>query len=81
MILMEKFNANLKISKDPGRVAQLVGALPCTQKGHRFDSLSGLIPRFQVWSPVGACAGCNRSMFLSHINVLFLSFSFSLLSL
>ena len=35
----------------------------------RFNSQSGYMPRFQVWSSVGAHKRGNWLMFLSHINV------------
>ena len=49
----------------PWRVAQLVGASSRTPKGCEFNSQSGRIPRFQVWSPIAGQMGSNRSMFLS----------------
>ena len=52
----------LKIFPCPGRVAHLVGASCCTPKGCWFDPQSGHIPRWQVWSLVGACTGGNQLM-------------------
>ena len=31
----------IKLNVSPGQVAQLIGALSCTLKGHGFDSQSG----------------------------------------
>ena len=46
-------------------VAQLVGALSHNSKGLRFDSLSGHMPRLQVWSLVGVHTGGNQWIFLT----------------
>ena len=46
-------------------VAQLDGALTCKSKGRGFDSLSGHMPRLQVWSPVGVHTGGNQWIFLT----------------
>ena len=50
----------------------LVGALTHNPKGCGFDSRSGHMPRVQARSQVRVCAGDNRSMFLSHIDIFFL---------
>lgn len=49
-------------------VAQLVGMLSCTPK------CGGLIPS-QVQTPVGVHAESNQLVFVSHINVVFISLS------
>ena len=36
-----------------------LAVLSCRAKGRQFDSWSGHLPGFQVWSPVGACAREN----------------------
>ena len=56
----------LKLGGGLGWVADLVGVSSYTPKGCRFDSLSEYIPTI----PVMVCTGNNRSMFLSHINIL-----------
>ena len=56
---------NIKTGSEPGRVAQLVGALPWTPKGCGFDALSGPIPGLQVRSLVAVHTGGNQLMVLS----------------
>lgn len=43
---------------------------PVRPKGHRFDSLSGHMPRLQVQSPVRACSRGNQSVFLTSVFLL-----------
>ena len=63
-------NSTSKIKlKGPGPCGSVGWVLSCKRKGGEFNSWSGHMPGLQVWSPAGACARCNRSMFLSHINV------------
>ena len=60
-----------------GRSESVGWALSSKPKGHRFDSQPR--PGLQVWSPVGAHARGNQSMFLSCINVSLSLFFSSLL--
>ena len=79
--LLSPWSSRVKYLWWPWPVAQLAGASSCTPKGCWFDSRSEHITRLQVWSPVRACTGGNRWMFLSHIDVsisLFLPSSLSL---
>ena len=46
-------------------VAQWAGASAHKQKGRRFDSWTGHMPRLQVWFPVGVHTRGNRLLFLS----------------
>ena len=57
-------------------VAQLVGVSSSKLEGWGFDSQSGHMPGFWVWSLVGALTGGNQSMFLS-LPFMFLSLSLS----
>ena len=59
-------------SKVPSRPSDGQSAVP-RLKGHRFDSQSGHMPRFQVRSLVGVRMGGNQSMFLFHALALSLS--------
>ena len=50
-------------------MAWLVGVPFHTPKVLGFGSVSGHVPRLQVWSLVGAHTGSNQLMFFSHTDV------------